>query len=295
MLIQSLLFAVSCVAQTAIEPAHAGNTVFNQVLKSGLDAAGTPVKLPPPRFFDGQTPEAQQSQLVEIAGSKRAADDMLRDSVTAPFIIRVNDSKAPGATVRAVDLWFVIHGDLKQVDPLKEANRADQKDVEVANMWFQTRLLPVTELASAGIKPQSSDAGASDWYVHVHAKLLDRIDFEVTNHVVASQSAESVLIASRTEPSFDKPGPIRNAWKTIERAGSAATPAPARPYSGGASYTKISRAAISPGALIVEMHMAFVEPTEWFDGAPILRSKFSVAAQDQIRALRRELMKRRAH
>ena len=37
------------------------------------------------------------------------------------------------------------------------------------------------------------------------------------------------------------------------------------------------------------MHVAFVEPDGWFQGAPILRSKFSVAAQDQIRTLRREL------
>ena len=42
------------------------------------------------------------------------------------------------------------------------------------------------------------------------------------------------------------------------------------------------------------MHMAFVEPDGWFQGAPILRSKFSVIAQDQIRSLRRELAKKRA-
>ena len=38
---------------------------------------------------------------------------------------------------------------------------------------------------------------------------------------------------------------------------------------------------------------AFVEPNEWFQGAPILRSKFSVIAQDQIRSLRRELARQR--
>ncbi len=41
------------------------------------------------------------------------------------------------------------------------------------------------------------------------------------------------------------------------------------------------------------MHMAFVEPDGWFQGAPILRSKFSAVAQDQIRSLRRGLARKR--
>jgi hypothetical protein len=40
------------------------------------------------------------------------------------------------------------------------------------------------------------------------------------------------------------------------------------------------------------MHAAFAEPEGWFQGAPILRSKLSVAAQDQIRALRRSLTRK---
>ena len=68
---------------------------------------------------------------------------------------------------------------------------------------------------------------------------------------------------------------------------------PLKPYSGGISYTKISRLALQPGALLVEIHSDFIEPNDWFQGAPILRSKFSVMAQDQIRSLRRELARHR--
>jgi hypothetical protein len=45
--------------------------------------------------------------------------------------------------------------------------------------------------------------------------------------------------------------------------------------------------------LLVEAHFAFAEPRAWFDGAPILRSKLSLIAQDQIRRLRRELAEKR--
>ena len=59
------------------------------------------------------------------------------------------------------------------------------------------------------------------------------------------------------------------------------------------SYAKISRLKEPEGALLVEFHAAFSEPEAWFQGAPILRSKFAPIAQDQIRKLRRELLKNR--
>jgi hypothetical protein len=42
---------------------------------------------------------------------------------------------------------------------------------------------------------------------------------------------------------------------------------------------------------MIEAHAAFFEPTAWFNGAPILRSKFAVVAQERVRALRREFAK----
>ena len=56
---------------------------------------------------------------------------------------------------------------------------------------------------------------------------------------------------------------------------------------------KITRLAAEPNALLVEAHFVYVEPLEWFQGNPILRSKFGVIAQDQIRRLRREIAKKR--
>ncbi len=108
---------------------------------------------------------------------------------------------------------------------------------------------------------------------------------------MATRTKESLVVASRTAPAFDKAGPDANGWRPVGSGQGTAGGAP-RPYAGGISYTKISRLAFQPGALLVEMHGAFVEPREWFQGAPILRSKFSVIAQDQIRRLRRELERR---
>jgi hypothetical protein len=295
MLIQTLLVAVCLTSQTKIEPAHAQNSVFTEVLSHGVQAGGQAITLPPPRLVDGQSADLERALLREVAESDRAVDEMLRDSVTAPYIIKVRDQKASGATIRMADLWFVVYAPLEKIDPVREVARADQKKVEVANMSFETQMLKADEIRAAGIKPADSVAGLADWYAHVHARLLDRIEFDVTNHGAVSQSTDSMVVASRTDPSFDKAESNANCWRSVTATAGASAVNPAKqPYSGGISYAKISRCALKPGALVVEMHVAFVEPDGWFQGAPILRSKFGVIAQDQIRTLRRELAKRRA-
>jgi hypothetical protein len=295
MLIQTLLVAACFLGQTKIEPDHTGNPVLAQVLTKGVEAGGQTVKLPSPRFVDGLTAEDERTALLDVAESDRAVDEMLRDSVTAPYIIKVRDHKASGATIRMADLWFVVYAPLEQVDPIRELARADQKKVDVANMSFETRMLKNDEIQTAGNKPAESAPGKAEWFAYVHARLLDRIEFDVTNHGAVSQSPNSIVVASRTDPAFDKVESNGNCWRSVtSTTGANALGADKHPYSGGISYAKISRCALKQGALVVEMHVAFVEPDGWFQGAPILRSKFGVVAQDQIRTLRRELAKKRA-
>ena len=245
-----------------------------------------------PRLVDGLKAEEERAALRKVAESDRAVDEMLRDSVTAPYIIKVRDQKASGATIRMADLWFVVYGPLEKIDPIREVARTDQKRVEVANMLFETRMLNADDLRAAGIKQTEHAAGQGDWYAHVHARLLDRIEMDVTNHGAVSQSADSIVVASRTDPLFEKAESNANFWKSVTANNSAN--AAKQPYSGGVSYAKISRSVLKPGALVVEMHVAFVEPDGWFQGAPILRSKFGVIAQDQIRTLRGEVAKKRS-
>ncbi len=294
MITTTILLAVALAGQTQIEPAHAENPVFKEVLDKGLESGGQNVTLPRPRLTDGQDAESQRTVLRELAGSSTALDNLLRDSVVAPHIIEVHDVKCTGATIRLVDVWFIVYSELKQVDFGEEAARTDQKEVEVANMSFETRLLKEDDLRAA-IPAAHPATGKNHWYSHAHARLLDRIDFAVTNRIVASQSSESIVVASHTDPAFAGSTTLPNTWKPLPRQGQppAKLDEKPKPYEGGMSYAKVSRLAIKPDALLVEMHMAFVEPDGWFQGAPILRSKFSAVAQDQIRSLRRGLARKR--
>ncbi len=116
-----------------------------------------------------------------MAGSDRALDDLLRDSVTAPYIIKVHDIKTSDAVEVTTASGSSSTPTCEQVDfRVEEASRADQQEIEVANMWFQTRLLKDDDLRSAGVKPAPAARGQNTWYSHVHARLLDRIDFEAT-------------------------------------------------------------------------------------------------------------------
>lgn len=271
---------------TDTEPAHAGNPVYVDALRSGFHADGATIRFPGPILKDGLDANQQHAALLKLSGSERALADLLRDSVTAPFLLKVRDRKMTDATVRIVDLWFVVRGDLASLDPVEVASQASGKAVEAGNMRFASRLLTDDELKPRG---RSSHRGRdlARWFVHLEGRLLDRIAVEATNESVATRTEESMVIAGRTDPVFNSDTTLANRWRTLGQDGQAGS---GQPFRGGLSYAKISRLKQPPGSLLVEFHGAFSEPEAWFQGNPILRSKFAPIAQDQIRRLRRELL-----
>ena len=270
-----------------MEPVHAGNPVYVDAIRSGFHADGATIRFPGPILKDGLDANQQHAALLKLSGSERALADLLRDSVTAPFLLKVRDQKMTDATVRIVDLWYVVRGDLASLDPVEMASQASGKAVEAGSMRFASRLLTDDELKPRG---RSSHRGRdlARWFVHLEGRLLDRIAVEATNEVVATRTEESMVIAGRTDPVFDSDTTLANRWRTLGQDGQAGS---WHPFRGGLTYTKISRLKQPPGALLVEFHAAFSEPEAWFQGNPILRSKFAPVAQDQIRRLRRELLK----
>ena len=270
-----------------MEPVHAGNPVYVDAIRSGFHADGATIRFPGPILKDGLDANQQHAALLKLSGSERALADLLRDSVTAPFLLKVRDRKMTDATVRIVDLWFAVRGDLASLDPVEVASQASGKAVEAGNMRFESRLLSDDELKPRG---RSSHRGRdlARWFVHLEGRLLDRIAVEATNEAVATRTEESMVIAGRTDPVFDSDTTLANRWRTLGQDGQAGS---GHPFRGGLSYAKISRLKQPPGSLLVEFHGAFSEPEAWFQGAPILRSKFAPIAQDQIRRLRRELLK----
>jgi hypothetical protein len=293
MLLGTLVLAQNTVKD--IEPEHEANPVYQELLKLGVTLDGTLIKLAAPLLRDGESDDAQHKALRTLAGSERALEDLLRNSVTAPQILKVRDESAPDDTiVREADLWFVVYADVESIHPLESARQADKEGpTEAGNMKFETHLLSAEDLKARSIEATNEGNSRQEWYGHLTGLLLDRIHVEATTRVFASRSADSLVVASRTASAFTSDERFPNRWWPIERKNGREQAGEKRPYAGGVSYVKISKLGWKPGALLVEAHFAFAEPKAWFDGAPIIRSKLSLIAQDQIRRLRRELANKR--
>ncbi|WP_169975799.1 hypothetical protein [Tautonia rosea] len=267
----------------ADEPAasHEENTVFASVQEEGLTVGELTIRLDRPRFTDDQSASQQREALRDLAGSDRAVEGLLRSSVTAPFLLSLNDETVDGVTIRSGELFFAIQVDLDTIDPDALFGQSDSEPVEAGNMRFEAQVLDDPDKERIG--------STSARFVHSKGRLLDRIGVESTARVSASRSADSVVVASETDRRFDDHERWPNRWWTIDRQGTSESTGPPERYAGGIGYAKLTRLKDDPKTVLVELRFAFAEPTNWFNGAPILRSKFSLIAQDQIRRLRREL------
>ena len=287
-----LLVLIQLLGQTVPdqEPAHRRNRVFVDLLRSSPKFGGPEISLPAPILRDGMDGNAQQAALLNAAGSEQSRDALLRDSVTAPYVLKVHDTPTNDAILRRIDLWFVVRGDLDRLEPLAIAGQNTGKPVEVGNMRFESRILSRDELKAKELST-AGEKELSEWFVLVKGRLLGKTSIEAVDEVICSRSEESMVIASRTAQAFDASGPISNRWHGISPDGQAGLD---QPYPGGGCYAKISKLKGVAGALLIEVHCIFNEPRGWFQGEPILRSKFALVAQDQIRRLRRELSTNRS-
>jgi hypothetical protein len=94
----------------------------------------------------------------------------------------------------------------------------------------------------------------------------------------------------KLDPRFAADGEFPNRWRSIDRlADEAEKLGPPRPYAGFGGYVRVTELREPAGALFVELHTAFQEPAEWFDGHNVLRSKLPLVTRENVRTFRRAL------
>ena len=273
----AVIFGVLLAGQAADVPKP-----LEGLCREGVKLGGRTVVFEPPVLPDGAPADAEKAALRAVAGSDRDAAELTRDSITAPVVTRTTDLADGGAgVVRVSKIFFVVRADLDEIDPARLAGGDAEGTAEAGNMKFTTR-----RLVPAGGAP-----GGNVWYVHTTGLLLSRIRAESTDRVSAEKGENSWLIVGRTDPKYDGDEASPNLWLAIAEKGGKREEGKPQPYPGHASYVKVTPLTTVPGALLVETHSAFYEPKPWFDGAPTLRSKIGLVAQDRVRKLRRELAK----
>jgi hypothetical protein len=290
-----MTFLTLALAQVALGQSPApgpeldANPLYRTVLTEGLVVGGVTVKLPPPCLREGMTEAERRAALKAVVDLP--LDEFLRDSVNAPFKLKIRDVPYPGGVVHVVDIWFAIHADLDEINLADLSGKKDQSGSgEAGNMKFSVRTLTDDELKARS----KVVSGGLDRYVLNKGVLLDRVKLSSVNHILGSKAGGALVVASMTDPAFQKDDELANYWVPIPEQGEAKKdPGTPRIYEGSAGYSRIGRYSEKPSVLLVEAHLAFAEPKAWFNGSSILRSKIGLVAQDQIRSLRREVLARR--
>jgi hypothetical protein len=267
------------------------NPVFRGLVEQGVALGGDRrVKLPPPTLPDGLSPQAQNEAMAKIADENYPLEELQRNSQVAPFrlILRDIDTGDPANPVRGLDLYFFVHGDL---DTLQKKDFRDRL-LSLSQSRAKAHDVTAEELAKRKVELAKASGAVEDVLSHRTFTLFDKVEVSDTQRVTLTRTPESLVLASDLDPRFAGDAEFPNQWRSITRdANDQPALGPPQPGAGSGSYLKVTKLAEPAGALFVELHVVFVEPHGWFDGANLIRSKLPVVVQNEVRALRRELAK----
>ncbi|MDB5306289.1 MAG: hypothetical protein JWO38_491 [Gemmataceae bacterium] len=282
-----LSLAVAAPAQPGGHEAQ--NPLFKSLLDPGLVVGpGVRVKLPPPVMPDGLDPAKQKAVITELIGNDYSYEDFTRKSVVAPHVLKIRDVLAtPQSPVRGLDAYFVAYVDLKAFDDEKFLERSlNIGKGEGGKGQNLTR----EDLAKRGIVLKPEDE-KREGYGQVEFDFLEKVRLRLTGHVMSSKTAESVVAAAEVDPRFTGDKEFPNEWRSLSKTSGELKVGPPQPYGGAGMYIKITKLADPAGAVFVEQHVVFAEPTGWFEGANLLRSKLPPVIQNSVRNMRKEWAK----
>ena len=277
------------------ETAPAESTLLRELIHPGVRLpSGQFVRLPEPLLPDGLDTE-QQDKLLRKAAGKHPLDRFVRNSVVAPFNLEIDsvEDAAGNRTGQRASFYFVTYGTLAGLvseNLLGELAGAQESRGETAGP-IKVRSLSDDELRSRNLAPRK-EANLVESYVAIDVPILDRVRLSGVGRGIRQKSDDSILGAWTLDERFadDKTSP--NRWRAIERDQRGNTTlGPPTPYSGLGGYIKATRLHEPAGALLVECHVAFDEPRDWFDGKNLLRSKLPLVVQENVRTFRRKVAK----
>jgi hypothetical protein len=280
----SVVIALSLAAPPDAASHEANNPLFKSLLEEGFAASPTDkVKLPAPTLPDGLDAAKQKAAINGLIADDYKFDLFTEKSVVAPQLLKIRDIKGgdPKAPPRGVDVWFVIHGDLKSLDDDKFLDRI----VNSGRGAGAAKQVNATDLMKRKITiadPKKESLG------HLEFDFLDKVRVRATGRVMWTRTSDSVLVAGEIDPRFAGDADFPNEWQSIDKQAGGVKLGPKTVWPGAAFYIKMTKLAEPAGALFCEQHVIFVEPQGWFDGANLLRSKLPAATQINVRNMRKE-------
>ena len=284
----SLLISLAALGPAQPQTHEQQNPLYKELLESGIDVGmNVKVKFPAPTMPDGLKAADQTAIIKKLIDGDFNYDRFTDKSQVAPQMLKLRDAMPsdPKAPTRGVDVWFVAYGDFaltdddKFLDRLLKAGRESDKG----------KSLTANDLGKRKIEAPGKDK--HEGYGLIEFDFLDKVRIKATGRAVWSKTGDSALVAAALDPRFLNDPEFPNEWRSLTKAGGTIAAGPANPWSGAGLFVKITKLAEPAGALFIEQHIIFVEPTGWFDGANLLRSKLPHVVQDNVRKMRLEWAK----
>jgi len=269
------------------DPHEAINPLYKSLLSPGYEVGpDIRAKFLTPSMPDGLDAAKQKAVITKLIGNDYSYAEFTRKSGVAPQILKVwnvqpCDPKAPS---RGVDVWFLTYGDLKVLDTPKFldrlliAGRGEGKAIGITKEDLAKRKIALADEKHEG-------------FGLIEFDFLEKVRLKATGRAFWSRTNESAVIACEIDPRFKDDTQFPNQWHSLNKTGGAQKVGPATSWSGAGVYLKITNLKEPAGALFIEQHVIFVEPTGWFDGENLLGSKLPFAVQRQVRNIRSEWSK----
>lgn len=268
------------------------NPLYLELVSKGLMLSdGSSLPIPRPTLLPSMSPQDQITALESIA-EQVGFDRFTKESNVSPFIFKIEPVKSleDDSQVQQVDVWFVAYGSIDDVESkklLEEIGKTQQKPSDLPES--------ARELTEAESRDFTRQAGRQPDGSHVHysflqASLLEKVHLAVVTSSHSTRSPQSLCLATRLDPSLASLAHLECRWAPIEEnAEGQASLGTTTPYAEAAGYSHVTPIHAIPNALLVEMHVLFVEPQGWFHGRNLLRSKLPPVIQDAVRTFRRKL------
>jgi hypothetical protein len=287
------LAALAIVALTAINAAGGENPVFRELVEKGITMSnGAAFKLPPPFLADRLDADGQRAAIAKTPLVRTTVKEFLAKSSYAPVEIKVTTlkaSKGEGPAVRAIDVWFVAHGDWKTLTEKDFLKSVAGKEEGKSHVVSKSGVLNAAELAKRKLTATTTD-DRQQQFLYTTFSLFDRVQVSATRFSTVIKGKDSILAAGRIDPRFDKDPDYPNQWRPLERDARAEIKVGlAHPFAHAGGYAKITRLAEPAGAVFIECHIIYEEDYAWFDGANLVKQKVPAMVQELVRTFRRKL------
>ncbi len=271
-------------------PLRADDPIYLPLVKQGLkveDAKWIPMTAP--TLPDGMKVE-EQKKAIEALTEGVGMEKFLKNSPVSPYVLKMQSAEklSSGSEAQRIDVWFAAHGDLDQIVDKKMIDDAlgTQKTTNDRSE-DRSRELSDEELKKANLVAGEQPDRSHLTFGLVEYSLLDKVRLSLVTRTQSIRTPESIIVVHAIHEGIaDQPSVWRSILATTDQKSAFGS---AQPYSMGAGYTKITQLQFEANVLLIETHVLFVEPQEWFQGRNLLRSKLPPIIQDGLRKFRRRL------